>query len=146
MTSIVFSSLVMIGTFQGLREVRATSCDVVDIRLAVGQVTQMVFETVPVQTLFASEQFYKITSSPEAPRSVAIIPTISPDAISDSMNKQGIRSVSEIMRLLDKTYSTNLFVFFKNENQLQFRLRLVSKGEADAIVKITQIFRKNCSL
>jgi hypothetical protein len=146
MINLILSSLILVSSSQGLREVKATSCDVVDIRLAVGQVTQLVFETAPVQTLFASEQLYKITSSPEAPRSVAIIPTISPDSIGDSMNQQGIKSVKEMMNMLDKTYSTNLFVFFKGENQLQFRLRLVAKGEADAIVKVIQTFRKNCSL
>lgn len=145
MISLVIGTLFLIEA-KGLREVQATSCDVVDVRVSVGQVTQLVFEATPSQTLFAADQIFKITSSPDAPRSVAVIPTISAEAIQDGMNHQGIKSVAEMMRLLDKTYSTNLFVFFKGENQMQFKLRLVPKEQADSILKVTQIFRKNCSL
>ncbi len=131
---------------QGLRQVEASSCDIVAIRVGLGMVTQLVFETIPIQTLTATDTKFSISSNAEAPRSVAIISTISQEAIAEAMRENNISSSRQMIQQLDHTYATNLFVLFKGGNQLQFKLHLVGSTEGDSLVKIKQVFRKDCPL
>jgi len=131
---------------QGVREVEATSCDVVNIRVGLGMVTQLVFETSPTQTLAANDTKFSVSSHADAPRSVALTTTITQEAVSRAMKDNGIASASEMIRQLNQTYATNLFVLFKADNQLQFKLHIVPADQSDSIVKVKQVFRKDCRL
>ena len=131
---------------QGVREIEATSCDVVSIRVGLGMVTQLVFDSAPTQTLSATDTKFSISSHADAPRSIAITTTITQEAVARAMKDNGIAVASDMLKQLDRTYSTNLFVLFKADNQLQFRLHIVSADQSDSIVKIRQVFRKDCRL
>lgn len=129
----------------GVRFVDATSCDKTQIYLAVGMSTQVIFEDAPVVTYNGDEQNFRIRSSEDVPRSIVITPTITPESFAQAVGSQSGRS-SQMTNRLDRTYSTNLFVFFKNSNQLLFQLRFVDKAKADNIIRVRQIFKKDCNL
>lgn len=133
----------LISTFGGVRFVDATSCDVVKVNLSVGMSTQLIFEEAPVATYNGDEQTFRIRSSEDAPRSVVITPTITPESLAQNM--QG-NQPAQVMNRIDKTFSTNLFVFFKNSNQMLFQLRFVEKSKADNIIRVRQLFKKDCNL
>src|SRR5690554_6716780 len=104
----------------GVREVEATSCEVIRVNLAMGMTTQIVFEQSPTLTLHADEQHFKIRTNEDAERSIAIIPQVENSTIS-RLFPQGqedagpaIPSQQALAGRLDETLRTNLFVFFKN--------------------------------
>lgn len=130
----------------GMREVQASSCEIVRVNLSVGMTTQLVFEEVPVQTLHADEEHFKVRSSPDAPRSIAVIPSISSQTLAEAAARGQDPMGKAFMDSIDRAFSTNLFVFFKNSNQLVFQLRFVPKSQADNIVKVRQVFKRDCNL
>jgi hypothetical protein len=136
----------LFSNINGVRFVDASSCDVVKINLAVGMSTQLIFEEVPVVTYNGDEQTFRVRSSEDVPRSIVITPTITSESLTQTMHQRGLRNESQVVSQLDRTYSTNLFVFFKNSNQLLFQLRFVDKSKADNIIRVRQHFKKDCNL
>jgi len=136
----------------GVREVSATSCQVIRINLSPGMTTQLIFQQAPVLSLHADEQHFKIHTNEAAPRSIAIIPHVDSSTISRLFPQQepqgaaGKPSHGELVSRLDESLRTNLFVFFKRSNQLMFDLRFVEKSRADYIVHIQQEFVGDCQL
>lgn len=138
--SLVFSS-------SGVREVEATSCEVIRVNLGLGMTTQIVLEQAPEVTLYADKRHFKITTNSSAPRSLAVIPFVSGSEIDVFRNSEGkLPSPKALAEALDQSFRTNLFVFFKNNNQLMFELRFVEKNRADFILKVKQVFREGCNL
>ncbi|MCB0390902.1 MAG: hypothetical protein KDD58_06420 [Bdellovibrionales bacterium] len=130
-----------------VREVNNTSCDVIPIRLGLGVTTQLIFEQEPKVTLYADKAHFKISTNELSPRSLAIIPFIEKSEIENFRNSKGdIPGNEYLAKMFDKSFRTNLFVFFKNNNQLMFELRFVEKKQADYIVKVNQKFDKGCLL
>jgi len=147
------SSLFLIHLFSlliaapGVREVEATSCDVIRVNLGLGMTTQIVLEQEPEVTLFADKKHFKVNTNSSAPRSLAIIPFISSNEVDVFRNEAGrLPEEKSLAAALDKSFKTNLFVFFKNNNQLMFELRFVEKSRADYILKVKQIFKESCVL
>jgi len=131
----------------GVREVSANSCDVVRLNLGLGMTTQVVFEQEPKVTLHADQRHFKINTNSLSPRSLAIIPFVDASELNAFRSPRGKPySGAALAAGLDASYKTNLFVFFKNNNQLMFELRFVEKSKADYIVKIKQTFEKGCVL
>ncbi|MCB9024812.1 MAG: hypothetical protein H6625_00715 [Bdellovibrionaceae bacterium] len=131
----------------GVRRVSSSSCDVIRVNLGIGMTTQIVLEQAPKVTLFADKKHFKISTNPLSPRSLAIIPYIDStelDMFKDS--KSILLAPKPLASALDNSFRTNLFVFFENNNQLLFELRFVVKKQADNILKVTQIFNKDCGL
>src|SRR4051812_24234150 len=60
----------------GVREVSASSCDVIRLNVALGMTSQLVFDEVPTLTLHADEEHFKVKTTPDAKRSIAIIPFV----------------------------------------------------------------------
>jgi len=145
MTLFILLALVSLG----VREVRATSCDIVRINLALGMTTQLMFETAPTMTLHADEEHFKIRSSADAKRSIAIVPFVDQATIAQ-LTGQHVNGLSLSPALfakkLDEALRTNLFVFFKNGSQFMFEMRFVEKSKADYIVSVRQSFTKDCLL
>lgn len=131
----------------GVREVSASSCEVVPVRLALGQTTQVVLEQEPKLTLFADKKHFKINTNELAPRSLAIIPFFEGAEIETLSGRQsGSWSPDQLVRALNGAYKTNLFVFFEGQNQLMFELEFAPKAKADYILKVKQIFKGDCAL
>jgi len=136
----------------GVRDVTATSCEIVRVNLAPGMTTQLVFEGPPVLSLHADEQHFQIRTNEDAPRSIAIIPHIDSGTVNrlfPSQDPGGLPvtpSHRELVARLDENLRTNLFVFFRRSNQLMFELRFVEKSKADYIVNVRQEFNKDCRL
>lgn len=131
----------------GVRAIEASSCDIVDVRLSPGMSTILQFDEEPNLTFHADDQHFIVKTDPAAKRSLAIIPNIKEAEVkrlfpSDSEGWPSSRAIAEA---LDKAYRTNLFVFFKSQNRLLFRLRFVDKSEADYVLRIRQIYRKGCN-
>lgn len=132
---------------QGVREVEATSCDVIRVNVGLGMTTQIVLEQEPEVTLFADKKHFKVNTNSSAPRSLAIIPFVDSNEIEVFRNSSGhLPGPKDLATALDKSFKTNLFVFFKNQNQLMFEMRFVEKAKADYILKVKQVFRENCVL
>lgn len=130
-----------------VREVSASSCDIIQVNLGLGMTTQIVLEQEPKVTLYADKKHFKITTTSLSPRSLAIIPFVESseiEALQSSQNKK--LSPKGLASELDKSLKTNLFVFFDNSNQLMFQLRFVEKNKADYIVMVKQLFKKGCGL
>src|SRR4051812_6982329 len=72
----------------GVREVKATSCEVIQLNVALGMTSQIVFEEPPTLTLHADEQHFKIRANKDAPRSIAIIPYVDPQAVSQLFHSE----------------------------------------------------------
>lgn len=144
--SAIFLSASFASAGASLREVTATSCKAVQIDLAVGMTTQIVFEQEPKVTLFADQTHFKIVTNATASRSIAIIPVISSSEIDAIKNGRPNMSNDALASALDASFKTNLFVFFDNNNQLMFELRFVDKKRADYLVKVKQNFSQGCVL
>ncbi len=130
-----------------VREVSASSCDIIQVNLGLGMTTQVVLEQEPKVTLYADKKHFKITTTSLSPRSLAIIPFVESSEIEALQSSQNQRlSPKRLASELDKSLKTNLFVFFDNNNQLMFQLRFVEKNKADYIVMVKQIFKKGCNL
>lgn len=135
----------------GVREVKATSCQVIPVYLSPGLTTQLIFEQAPVLSLHADDQHFKVHTNEAAPRSIAIIPNVDGGIIAQMFPQAPgmpptIPSAKELVRKLDQNLRTNLFVFFKKSNQLMFELRFVEKSKADYIIHIKQSFSQECVL
>ena len=145
------SFLILLSLFAKLpdavREVRASSCQAIRVNVALGMTTQIVLEQEPEVTLHADQKHFKIYSNEVSKKSFAIIPTISAVEIEnfgDGRNRA--LNSSELAHFLDNSFRTNLFVFFKNQNQLLFDLRFVEKSKADRVLKVSQDFSGDCNL
>lgn len=131
----------------GVRKVTATSCEVTQINLGLGLTTQIVFEQEPKLTLYADKKHFKITSNDLAPRSLAIIPFFESGEMNLFRDSQGnLLPPDKLASALNNSFKTNLFVFFKNNNQLMFELKFSPKEKADYVVKVKQNFGKECVL
>jgi hypothetical protein len=131
----------------GVRTIEATSCEIIDVRLSPGMSTILQFDEEPNLTFHADDQHFIVKADPTAKRSLAIIPNIKEQEVrrlfnSDSDSWPSSKAIAEA---LDKAYQTNLFVFFKSQNRLLFRLRFVDKSAADYVLRIRQIYRKGCN-
>lgn len=131
----------------GVRETSNTSCQVIRVNLGLGMTTQIVFDEAPQVTLYADKKHFKINTNSVSPRSVSVIPFVQPSELNVFRTSSGkLPSASALAASLDKSFKTNLFIFFKNNNQLVFDLRFVEKKKADYILKVKQVFKKDCNL
>ncbi len=135
------------GHQNAIREVSASSCEIIEVNLALGMTTQIVLEQKPEATLYTNQTRFQISSNDSAPRSLALIPQLSAAEASQFNGANGkMPGGRQLMDLLNKSFATNLFVFFKNNNQLTFHLRFVTKESADYILKVKQTFPRDCAL
>ncbi len=131
----------------GVRKISSSSCKVVPVNLAIGITTQIVFEQEPKVTLYADKKHFKVVTNASSPRSLAIIPTIESNELDVFRSPRGnLPSPSLLATALDRSFKTNLFVFFDNNNQMMFELRFVQKDKADYILKVSQVFNGDCEL
>ncbi len=131
----------------GVREVSASSCEVIRLNLGLGMTTQVVFEQEPKVTLYADHRHFRINTNSLSPRSLAIIPFVEGSELNAFRDAQGrLPGPKALAEALDKSFKTNLFVFFEGQNQLMFQLRFVEKSRADYIVRVKQIFNQDCLL
>jgi hypothetical protein len=130
-----------------VRRVSSDSCKMIPVKVALGRTTQIVLEQTPKSTLFADKKHFKIVTDPSSPRSLAIIPLIDNNDLSlFGMTGGSLRSPTALVSALNKSFKTNLFVFFDQSNQLMFELQFVEKDRADNILKVTQVFNGECDL
>jgi hypothetical protein len=130
-----------------LRKITSTSCESIPVHVGLDMTTQIVFEQEPKVTLYADKKHFKIVTNPSSNRSLAIIPVIETtelDALRDS--KGQLPAPANLAAALDRSFKTNLFVFFDHNNQLVFQLHFVDKSKADQILKVTQTFNGDCVL
>lgn len=144
----LFALIVISATNSGgVREIKATACDISRINVGVGMTTQIVFDSEPTMTLMADQQHFLVQGSKGAKRSIAIIPRIDPGEIKalwpDSMR---LPTMAETIAAVDRAFRTNLFVFFNNSRQLMFELRFVEKPKVDFVVRVQEVFKKGCPL
>lgn len=132
----------------GVRSLKASSCEVIPLKLALGVTTQIVFEQEPSVTLYADEQHFKIQSTPNVPRSIAVIPQFSQSELDSLIKSSGSKNLDQegLAKVLDHYFKTNLFVFFDSSSQLMFELKFVEPSKADYILKVQQKFTKECLL
>lgn len=131
----------------GVREVSHTSCEIIPVNVGLGMTTQIVLEQEPKVTLYADKKHFKISTTSLSPRSLAIIPFVDTAELNDFRDAKGrLPSPEALASALNKSLKTNLFVFFDNNNQLMFELRFVEKKNADYLLKVKQLFNKNCFL
>lgn len=131
----------------GVRAIEATSCEIVDVRLSPGMSTILQFDEEPNLTFHADDQHFIVKTDPAAKRSLAIIPNVKEQEVRRLFHAESEAwpSSRAIAEALDRAYRTNLFVFFKSQNRLLFRLRFVDKSEADYVLRIRQVYRKGCN-
>lgn len=131
----------------GVRRVSSTSCKAVPVRLALGMTTQIVLDQEPKVTLFADQRHFKIVTNPTSPRSLAVIPVVEPQELDAFRGRDGnLPGPAALANALNRSFKTNLFVFFDNNNQLMFDLNFVEKARADYILKVSEIFDGSCEL
>ncbi len=131
----------------GVRQVSSTSCDAIRVNLGLGMTTQIVFEQEPKVTLYADKTHFKINTNSTSPRSLAVIPFVDMNELNHFRDAKGkLPAAGLLAGHLDKSFRTNLFVFFENNNQLMFELRFVEKSKADYVLKVNQVYNRDCSL
>lgn len=131
----------------GVRETSNTSCEIIRVNLGLGMTTQIILDQAPKVTLYADKKHIKINTTPVSPRSVSIIPFVEPSELNVFRDSKGrLPSPKVLASALDKSFKTNLFIFFDNNNQLMFELRFVEKRKADYLLKVKQVFKKDCVL
>lgn len=135
----IIISLVLVMAPGGVRIVNASPCDVIDVNLSLGMSALLQFDTDPTLTFHADEDHFLVRSSDSAKRTIAIIPHVKETELRQ-ISESRIPSASE----LDRTFRTNLFVFFKSGSRLIFRLRFVEKDRADYVLRIRQIVKRGC--
>ena len=144
---IFFYLLGVVVAEPGVREVTSTPCEVNRVNLGLGMTTQIVFEQEPKVTLYADKKHFKVNTDSLTPRSLAIIPYVDSSELEAFRDSTGrLPNSKALASALDKSFKTNLFVFFKNNNQLMFELRFVEKSKADYVVKVLQTFTEDCVL
>lgn len=132
---------------KGIRHVSSTSCQIVPVNLGLGMTTQIVFEQEPKVTLYADKKHFKVVTNSSSPRSLAIIPVIEGNELdSFGTGRSPLTNPTALVNFLNKSFRTNLFVFFDNNNQLMFELKFTEKQKADYILKVTQNFNGSCQL
>ena len=130
-----------------VRTVSSSSCQVIPVNLSLDMTTQIVLEQEPKVTLYADKKHFKVITNASSPRSLAIIPVVESTELDLFHNpKGGLPAPAALASALDRSFKTNLFVFFDNNNQLMFELRFVEKEKADYILKVTQVFGGGCEL
>jgi hypothetical protein len=130
-----------------VRNVSSSSCNATHVNVALGITTQIIFEQEPKVTLYADKKHFKVVTNASSPRSLAIIPVVENSEMDIFRNgKGGLPSPAALAAALDRSFKTNLFVFFDNNNQLMFELHFVDKPKADYILKVTQVFTERCEL
>ncbi len=135
------------SSHRAVRQVTSSSCQVIPVKVGIGRTTQVVLEQAPKTTLHADKKHFKIISDPSSPRSLAIIPTIDgTDLEMLRIPERTLRSPPALAAALNKSFKTNLFVFFEHNNQLIFEIQIVEKDRADNILKVTQTFNSECEL
>ncbi len=133
----------------GVRTIQANPCDIVDVKLSVGQSTLLQFDEEPTLTFHADDTHFLLKNHDAAKRTLAIIPVIRDQDIQKVFGEIGPPRVpvgKAFSDALDRHYRTNLFVFLKSSSRLMFRLRLVEKSASDYVLRIKQVYRKGCSL
>jgi hypothetical protein len=131
----------------GIRKISSTSCQVIRVNLGLGMTTQIVLDDEPQVTLYADKKHFKINTNSVSPRSVSVIPFVESSELNVFRKANGkLPSAKALAASLDNNFKTNLFIFFKNNNQLMFELRFVEKKKADYILKVKQVFNKDCAL
>jgi hypothetical protein len=131
----------------GVRKTTSSSCDIIRVNLGLGMTTQIVLDQEPKVTLYADKTHFKINTTPVSPRSVSIIPFVDPAELNVFRDVHGkLPSPKNLAMALDKSFKTNLFIFFDNDNQLMFELHFVEKKKADYLLKVRQTFKKDCVL
>ncbi|MBX3023012.1 MAG: hypothetical protein KF799_15155 [Bdellovibrionales bacterium] len=131
----------------GVRLVSSSSCQIIPVKLGLGMTTQIVLEQEPKVTLYADKKHFKIVTNGTSPRSLAIIPYFESSELDIFRGPKGdLPSAAALANDLNRSFKTNLFVFFENNNQLMFELQFVDKSKADYILKVSQSFNGNCNL
>lgn len=149
MMSFMLFGLIMVAGQDGVRHVKATPCDVVDVHLSLGMSTLLQFDLPPTLSFHADEERFDIKTTDSAKRVIAIIPKISSKELESILVtdiSQSSVTPKTIARKLDEYFRTNLFVFFKDSTRLIFRLRFETKEKADYVVHVQQIFKEGCVL
>ncbi len=131
----------------GVRVVKATSCDIIDVHVSLGMSVLLQFDSTPSLTFHADEEHFLVRSSDSAKRTLAIIPHVKEEELRRlTRQDEALPSGASLSKLLDRIFRTNLFVFFKNSSRLLFRFKFVEKERADYVLRIKQIYRKGCEL
>lgn len=137
----------LVAANNDIREVEATSCELIPVNLGLGKTTLIVLEQEPETTLYADKKHFRVNSHPSAPRSLSVIPFVDSSEIDLFRDSTGLLpGPKRLAELLNQSFKTNLFVFFKNNNQLMFELRFVEKNKADNVLKVKQVFNEGCTL
>lgn len=135
---------VIISAPGGVRAVSASPCDVIDVNLSLGMSALLQFDTDPTLTFHADEDHFLVRSSDSAKRTIAVIPHIKENELRQITHGDSGDSRLPSASELDRTFRTNLFVFFKGGSRLIFRLRFVEKDRADYVVRVRQSVKKGC--
>ncbi len=113
-----------------------------------GMSTLLQFDDEPQLTFHADDQRFLIKSHESAKRTLIIMPRIKETDFRQlfSSETNAYPSGKVIADALDRNFRTNLFVFFRGNRRLMFRLRFVEKAEADYVLRVKEIFAKGCAL
>lgn len=134
----------------GVREVKATGCDIIRVNVSLGMTTVLDLADVgePTVTLHADEEHFILRTHENAKRSIAVLPQVTEADLRKILNDQdqSSKSDSQLASGLDRAFRTNLFVFFKNNQRLMFQLRFVQKSKADYVLRIRPEFKGTCRI
>lgn len=134
----------------GVREVKATGCDIVRVNVSLGMTTVLDLADVgePTLTLHADEEHFILKTHENAKRSIAILPQVTEQDLRRIFSHQDgySKSEGELAQGLDRAFRTNLFVFFKTNQRLMFQLRFVPKVQADYVLRIRPEFKGGCRI
>lgn len=131
----------------GVREVKATGCDIVRVNVSLGMTTVLDLADVgePTLTLHADEEHFILKTHENAKRSIAILPQVTEQDLRKIFSQENYsKAEPQLSQSLDKVFRTNLFVFFKNNQRLMFQLRFVPKANADYVLRIRPEFKGGC--
>lgn len=131
----------------GVREIKATGCDIVRVNVSLGMTTVLDLADVgePTLTLHADEEHFILKTHENAKRSIAILPQVTEQDLRKIFSQEGYSQAEpQLSQGLDKAFRTNLFVFFKNNQRLMFQLRFVPKTKADYVLRIRPEFKGGC--
>lgn len=131
----------------GVREVKATGCDIVRVNVSLGMTTVLDLADVgePTLTLHADEEHFILKTHENAKRSIAILPQVTEQDLRKIFSQENYsKAEPQLSQGLDKVFRTNLFVFFKNNQRLMFQLRFVPKANADYVLRIRPEFKGGC--
>lgn len=148
MNLLVAFMIIQASAGAGVREIKATGCDIVRVNVSLGMTTVLDLADLgePTLTLHADEQHFILKTHENAKRSIAILPQVSEADLREIFSQHGGRPTSEteLAKGLDKAFRTNLFVFFKNNQRMMFQLRFVPKASADYVLRVKPQFKGDC--